>query len=126
MKFTIALAALFGISLCGRQPALRPADNCEEGDDDGNTNIIRGNDNDVSGDNNRLEGWRNTLYGDSNRLRGANNVNIGSKTSLQGCGNWIVGVGHKLRGNNIKMFGPDANPYFVRGGSSSRIPCTFD
>lgn len=122
MKFAVVLAAVFGVFLCARAPC---ANVFASGDDDSCSNFIFGNNNAVSGNDNAVVGCGNTLYGDLNKLRGFDNLNFGAKSKIQGSNNWIVGVGHNLKGNNIRMFGPNADPYFVKGWSSWNIPSTF-
>lgn len=71
-----------------------------------------------AGDNNIIMGTVYSNAGDGNRIKGSDNVQVGFNTNLSGNENWVVGNGQIVQGSGIKMFGPDADPYFVSGGSS--------
>lgn len=67
----------------------------------------------------------NVIYGSNNDIFGQNNVNIGYNTNIEGSNNWIVGVGHDVTASGIKMFGPDANPYFYAASPTYTTTSTF-
>lgn len=45
-------------------------------------------------------------------------MQVGFNTKLSGNENWVVGNGQIVQGSGIKMFGPDADPYFINAGNS--------
>lgn len=79
-------------------------------------NIVRGNNNAVSGSGNVVDGTENRLYGDENNLSGDNNLSFGSGSEVEGCDNWVVGNRQQVRGSGIRMFGPQAGEFFLKGG----------
>ncbi len=122
MKLALALAALLGMVTCGGGGS-----NFGIFQDDlwGDDNKIQGDNNEVSGLENMLRGFNNRLIGDKNKIKGNNNLNLGVRSNVAGNNNWITGNWHNFKGNNIKMFGPDAHPFFVKGGNSNLLPTTF-
>jgi hypothetical protein len=40
---------------------------------------------------------------------------MGALTKLKGNNNWITGANHNIKGNNIRMFGPNADPKYFHG-----------
>lgn len=116
MKCSLFVAALTAVALSGsaNQEDLEVFNREFEKRSAGN--VVRGNNNAVSGSGNKVEGCENRLVGDENNLNGDDNINFGSGSEVQGSNNWVVGNQQTVRGNGIKMFGPQASNFFLRGG----------